>query len=75
MSMGLMPCFSMVARCSLFAAQVQQAAVDQGMEGLDPAIQHLGKARVLADVFDLEAGFAQDFGGAAGADELDAERL
>ena len=43
----------------LIAANVEQAAVDLGMEGLDAAVEHLGKAGELADVLDGEAGFAE----------------
>ena len=52
-------------------ADVQDAAVDFGMEGLDAAIEHLRKAGELGDVEDGEAGFAKCAGGAAGGDELD----
>ena len=55
------------------AADVEQAAVDLGMEGLDAAVEHLGKAGEVADVLDGEAGFAQGAGGAAGGDQFDAE--
>jgi len=56
-----------------FAANVEQAAVDAGVEGLNPAIEHFGEAGQFADVLDLQAGFAEGAGGAAGGDELDAE--
>ena len=53
-------------------ADVEDAAVDLGMEGLDAAVEHLGEAGEVADVADGEAGFAEGAGGAAGGDELDA---
>ena len=61
-----------------FAADVEQAAVDLGMEGFDAAVEHFGEAGEFADVFDGEAGFAEGAGGAAGRDQFDAvagERL
>ena len=54
------------------AADVEQAAVDFGVERFDAAIEHFGKAGVLADVFDGEAGVAEGLGGAAGGDEFHA---
>jgi hypothetical protein len=41
------------------AANVEQAAVNLGVEGLDAAVEHLGKAGQFADVFDSKAGLAQ----------------
>ena len=55
------------------AADVEQTAVDEGVEGLDAAVEHLGEAGEVADVADGQAGFAEGAGGAAGGDELDAE--
>ncbi len=55
------------------AADVEQAAVDLGMKGLDAAVEHLREAGEVADVFDVEAGVAEGAGGAAGGDQLDAE--
>ena len=55
------------------AADVEQAAVHLGVEGLDAAVEHLGKAGEVADVLDGEAGIAKRAGGAAGRDEFDAE--
>ncbi len=57
----------------LVAANVEQAAVDLGMEGLDAAVEHLGKAGQIADVLDAEAGLAQCPRGAAGGDQLHAK--
>jgi hypothetical protein len=44
-----------------------------GVQGLDPAVEHFGEAGVVGDVGDLEAGIAQQLGGAAGGEQLDAE--
>ena len=52
-------------------ADVEDAAVDLGMEGLDATVEHLGEAGEVGDVADGEAGFAEGFGGAAGGDEFD----
>ena len=49
-----------------------------GVQRLDPAVHHFGKAGQLRDVLDLQAGGRDGLGGAAGGDELDAvagERL
>ncbi len=54
------------------AADVEDAAVDVGVEGLDAAVEHLGEAGEVGDVADFEAGVAEGVGGAAGGDELDA---
>ena len=55
-----------------FAANVEEAAVDLGVQGFDAAVEHLGEAGEVGDVADGEAGFAEGPGGAAGRDELDA---
>ena len=55
------------------AADVEEAAVDAGVERFDAAVEHFGEAGEVADVLDGEAGFAEGAGGAAGGDELDAE--
>ena len=57
------------------AADRQQAAVDARMQRLQPAVHHLGKSGQLGDVDDLEAGFRQRRGGAAGRDQLDPARF
>src|ERR1017187_8471381 len=57
----------------IFAA-VQDAAVDFGMKSLDAAVEHFGKPCEFGDVFDGDAGIAQQFGGASGGDEFDAKR-
>ena len=52
----------------------EDAAMHLGVQGLDAAVEHLREAGVLGDVGDREAGFAQHAGGAAGRQQLDAER-
>ncbi len=42
-----------------FAADVQHATVDVGMQRLDAAVQHLRKAGEIGDVADGQAGFAR----------------
>ena len=54
-------------------ADMEDAAVDLGMQGLDAAVKHLGKAGEIGDVADIQAGLAEGAGRAAGRDELDAE--
>jgi hypothetical protein len=56
-----------------FAADIEQATVDARVEGLDAAVEHFGKASQVADVLDLQAGFAESAGSAAGGNELNAE--
>ena len=48
------------------AALIEQTAVDFGVEGLYASVEHFREAGEVADVFDLEAGFAESAGGAAG---------
>ncbi len=55
------------------AANVEQAAVDLGMQGLDAAIEHLGKAGQFADVLAPKGRPRAARGGAAGGDQFDAE--
>jgi len=55
------------------AANVEQAAVNAGVQGLDASVEHLGKAGQFADVLDRKAGQAQRRGGSAGGDQFDAE--
>ncbi len=52
------------------AADIEQAAVDLGMQGFDAAIQHFREAGQVADVLHAEAGVAQGARGAAGGDQL-----
>ncbi len=54
------------------AAHGEQTAMDLGMQRLHPPVHHLGHAGDIGDVDDLEARLAQQFGGTAGGDELDA---
>ncbi len=44
-----------------------------GMQRLDAAIEHFREAGVVGNVGDGEAGVAQQLGGAAGGEQLDAE--
>jgi hypothetical protein len=53
-------------------ADRQQAAMDLRVQGLDPAVHHLGRAGELRDVDHREAGLRQRLGGAAGRHQLDA---
>jgi hypothetical protein len=57
----------------LVAANVEQAAVDLGVQGLDAAVEHLGKAGQVADVLDGQAGLAQRARRSAGGDQFDAK--
>ncbi len=50
----------------------QDTAMHLGMQGLDAAIQHFRKTGVVADFGHREAGIAQQLGGAAGGQQLDA---
>jgi hypothetical protein len=52
----------------------EQAAVDRRVQGLDAAFQHLGKARMRRDLGDAHAFLFQQLGGAAGREDLHAER-
>ena len=54
-------------------AAMQDSAVDLGMQGLDSAVEHLGESGELGDVFDRHSGVAQQLGGTACGDQLDAE--
>jgi hypothetical protein len=52
--------------------------MDLGVQRLDAAVHHLGKAGEIGDVHHRQPGFAQRLGGAAGRDQFDAvarERL
>ena len=53
-------------------AHAQQAPVHFGVQGLDPAVQHLGETGEFRDVLDGQAGLAQQFCGAAGGEDLHA---
>jgi len=53
-------------------AQGQQAAVDFGVQCFDPTVHHLRETRDRVDGDDFYARLRETFGGAAGADDLDA---
>ena len=55
------------------AADVEESAVDAGVQGFDAAVEHFGEAGEVADVLYGQPGFAEGARGAAGGDELDAE--
>jgi hypothetical protein len=55
------------------AAAMEDASVDFGVEGLDAAVEHFGESGEFGDVFDGDAGIAQELSGASGGDEFDAE--
>jgi hypothetical protein len=48
--------------------------MDLGVERLDPAVHHLGKAGEVGDVAHFQPGVAQRLGGAAGRDQVDTLR-
>ena len=48
----------------------ENAGVDGWMEGLDPAVQHLGCSGDLADLAHRDTGIREGLGGAAGGDQL-----
>ncbi len=54
----------------IFAA-MQDSAVNFGMQRLDSAVEHFGESGEFGDVFDSDAGIAQQFGRASGGDEFD----
>ncbi len=62
-----------VHRCDMvfIVAQGQQAAMDNRVQGLDPAIHHLGKAGDLGHILDGKARRAQRLGGSTCAEQLD----
>ena len=51
----------------------EQAAMDLGMQGLYPAVEHLGEAGVGGHLGHGHALLLQELGGAAGGEQLDAE--
>jgi hypothetical protein len=53
----------------------QQAAVHLGVQGLDAAVQHFGEAGDLGHLGHGQALVGQQLGGAAGGDELHAQRV
>ena len=56
-------------------AQMEEPAVDLGVERLHAPVHHLGKAGVFADLDDLDALLREQLRGAAGGDDFDAHRL
>jgi hypothetical protein len=50
----------------------EDAAVHLRVQGLDAAVEHFREAGVVADFGDRQAGVAQQLGGAAGGQQLDA---
>jgi len=55
------------------AAAPEQATVDDGVQGLDPAVHDLWKTGLLRDFDHVQAGFAQLATGTARRQHLDAE--
>ena len=62
-------CFKLGA-VGVEVAAGEDAAVYDGMEGLDPAIKHLGGAGEVGDLGDGESGVGDVTRGAASADQL-----
>ncbi len=54
------------------AAHVENSAVHFGMQCLHAAVEHLGKAGEIGDVFHRDAGVAQQLGCASGGNQFDA---
>ncbi len=54
-------------------AAMQDAAMDFGMQRLDASVEHFREAGEFGNVFDGDAGIAQQLGRASGGDEFDAE--
>ena len=52
----------------------EDAAVDLGVQRLDAAVHHLGKAGDVRDVDDRQAGIGEGLGRAAGRDQLESAR-
>ena len=55
-------------------ANGENAAVNLGVEGLEPAVEHFGEARNFGNVSDGQSGLAQKPRRAAGGDDFRAER-
>jgi hypothetical protein len=51
---------------------MKNSAMHLGMERLDAAVEHFGEAGEFGDVFDGNAGVAEEFRSASGRDEFDA---
>jgi hypothetical protein len=72
---GGMPCAAMAwPGAPAGRGGCEDAAVHLRVQGLDAAVEHFREAGVVGDFGDRQAGFAQHLGGAAGGQELDAER-
>ncbi len=54
-------------------AAMQNASMNFRMQRLDPAVEHFREAGEFGDVFNGDAGIAQQLGRASGGDEFDAE--
>ena len=73
MSMGAMAWEARACMWAGRAADGEDAAGDEGVEGFDAAIEHFGEAGDFGDVADGDVGIAEEAGGAAGGDQLGAE--
>ena len=69
-----MPCCVGELQVLGMMAAREDAAVDLGMERLDPAVHHFGKAGDIADVDHRQPRLGQGLGRAAGRDQLEAAR-
>ena len=67
-----MPCSASGLHVLGIVVAAEDAAVDLGMERLQPAVHHLGEAGVLGDVADGDALALQVLAGAAGAEDFHA---
>ncbi len=56
----------------LVPAHIEQAAVHFGMQRLDPAVEHFGKAGEGGNAAHFDSGLAEETGGAAGGNDFDA---
>ena len=73
-SNGTMPCSASDAMSSGPVAAGEDAAVDLGVQRLEPAVHHLGKAGVGGHVADRDAGLFEVPPRAAAGEEFDARR-
>jgi len=53
----------------------EKPAVDLGMQGLHPAVEHLGKSRELGHVLHLDPAVTKELGRPSGRKKLHAELL
>jgi hypothetical protein len=51
----------------------QNAGMDLGMQGLDPAVEHLRKPGVVGDLGNFKSGIPEQLGGAAGGNQRNPE--